>query len=138
MLRNERKVLACWKDIWQWHMSSLVWEIATGYLDHWLPMDATLATYDTGYPYGVDSGYPYWLPFSFSLQHIVFEQAHHKVQAVPYSNSRDGAGASYVGRLHVIIMLVTFPLDQINGTLLIKSSASFISGIRHWFPAIII
>ena len=30
-------------------MSSLVWEIATGYLDHWLPMDATLATYDTGY-----------------------------------------------------------------------------------------
>ena len=24
MLRNERKVLACWKNIWQWHTSSLV------------------------------------------------------------------------------------------------------------------
>ena len=98
----------------------------------------TLATHLGGHwlPIFSDSGYPYWLPFSFSLQHNVFEKAHHKVQAVPHSNSRDRAGASYVGRLHVILMLVTFPMDQINGTLLIISSAFFISGSRHWFPEI--
>ena len=106
-------------------------------------MDATLVTYDTGYthmggqwlPIWVDSGYSYWLPFSFSLQHNVFEQAHHKVQAVPYRNSRDGAGASYVGRLHVIIMLVTFPMDQINGTLLIKNLCLFHFGQSALVPS---
>ena len=30
-------------------------EIATGYLDHWLPMGATLAIYDTGYLYLVQN-----------------------------------------------------------------------------------
>ena len=47
-------------------------------------MDATLATYIFS-----DSGYPYWPPFSFSLQHNLLE-----VQAVPYSNSRDADDVS--------------------------------------------
>ena len=46
-----------------------------------------------------------------------------------------GTGASYVGELHGIIMLVTFTMDQIIDTLLITSRL-FHVGSRHWIQII--
>ena len=52
-----------------------------------------------------------------------------------YSNSKDGTGASYVGRLHVIIMLVIFTMNQIKGTLLIINPVSWAIGIGSHYDS---